>query len=110
VVLTYGATEALPITEAIAGPRDPRRDTGADGERGWNLRRAARWQGSMSRSWPSQMGRSPEGVGGGALPLPPGEIGEIVVEGPIVSPAYVGRPGANALAKLFRPTTSSTDL
>jgi acyl-CoA synthetase (AMP-forming)/AMP-acid ligase II len=32
--------------------------------------------------------------------LPPGEIGEIVVEGPIVSPTYVGAPKANALAKM----------
>jgi len=105
VVLTYGATEALPIT-TIAG-REILDETQGQTESGAGI----------------CVGRPVAGVNvailaisDGPLPereearwLPPGEIGEIVVEGPIVSPAYVGRPEANALAKLFRPTTSSTD-
>ena len=37
------------------------------------------------------------------LPLPPNQIGEIVVQGPVVSSAYFNRPTANQLAKIIDP-------
>jgi len=35
-----------------------------------------------------------------AEPLPPGEIGELIVRGPVVTRRYVTRPESNALAKI----------
>jgi olefin beta-lactone synthetase len=38
-----------------------------------------------------------------SLPLPPGEIGEIVVQGAQVTASYFGRPASTALAKIADP-------
>ena len=38
-----------------------------------------------------------------SLCLPPGEIGEIVVDGPMVTQSYFNRPELTALAKIFDP-------
>jgi len=104
VVLTYGATEALPIT-TIAG-REILDETDRQTETGAGICVGRPVAGVNVAILAISDGPLPEGEE--ARWLPPGEIGEIVVEGPIVSPAYVGRPEANALAKLFRPhpTTS----
>lgn len=106
VVLTYGATEALPIT-TIAG-REILDETQAQTESGAGICVGRPVAGVNVAILAISDASLPEGEE--ARWLPPGEIGEIVVEGPIVSPAYVGRPEANALAKLFRPrpTTSPT--
>lgn len=103
VLLTYGATEALPITTI----------------EGREILDETSWQTKAGAG--ICVGRPVAGVSVAILAisdeplpeweaacwLPPGEIGEIVVEGPIVSPAYIGRPEANALAKMHRsrPTT-----
>ena len=108
VSLTYGATEALPIT-TIAG-REILDETNRQTETGAGICVGRPVAGVTVAILAISDAPLPEGEE--ARWLPPGEIGEIVVEGPIVSPAYVGHPAANALAKLLRPhpAISSTPL
>lgn len=92
----YGATEALPVT-----------NIGSDEVLGETWARTAAGHGTcVGRPFPGVrvhvMGirAGPVEQWSEALELPQGEIGELVVDAPIVSPAYVDRPDANARAKI----------
>jgi acyl-CoA synthetase (AMP-forming)/AMP-acid ligase II len=92
----YGATESLPI--AVIGSDEILGETRKSTERGGGV----------------CVGRPVEGVDvaiveihddpierwSDDLRLPPGEIGEIVVKGPMVTPAYYARPQSTKLAKI----------
>src|SRR5690606_34747712 len=92
----YGATEVLPVSSV------------SDGEvLGFAAERSARGEGTcVGKVLPGVEARilaTSDGVlsaGDLERPLPPGEIGEIVVTGPSVTKAYDALPEATALAKI----------
>lgn len=84
----YGATEALPVADVAADALDPP---------------------ATLRGAGTCVGRPVEGLevrilaldaGSAAHALPPGEIGEIVVRGPVVTEEYDALPEATAAAKI----------
>jgi acyl-CoA synthetase (AMP-forming)/AMP-acid ligase II len=95
----YGATESLPVCSL-----------GSAEVLAWTGRRAAEGAGVC-------VGRPVEGMAvkviritDGPIPLwsddlevPPGEIGEIAVQGPVVTESYHNRPESTALAKIADP-------
>ena len=99
VLVFYGATEALPVTsigstELLA---ETRRRTAEGGGvcvgrpvPGVDVAVIAITDGAIA-SWSDE------------LRLPPGALGEIVARGPFVSPAYVGLPEHDRLAKVRDP-------
>lgn len=92
----YGATEALPVATTCAsevlGETQARTDAGAGV--------------CVGRRFPLIDWRVIAIVDGPIVTLeqanvlPRGEIGELIVSGPVVTPEYVERPEANALAKI----------
>ncbi len=90
----YGATEALPVA-CVSGA-----ELAATGP-GFGVCVGKPWPGvevSIIRISDGPLGEwSPE------LPVKDGEIGEITVKGPIVSPSYFNRPDGDALAKIKGP-------
>jgi acyl-CoA synthetase (AMP-forming)/AMP-acid ligase II len=92
----YGATEALPVSSIAAG------EVLAE-----TAQRTARGEGvCVGRKFPGIEWRVVRIVEGPiasldqAEPLPPGEIGELVVTGPVVTRQYVTRVETNRLAKI----------
>lgn len=99
VFTPYGATECLPV--AVIGSREILEETRHATQRGQGV----------------CVGRPVAGMEVAIIPIhddpieqwseelrrPPGEIGEIVVRGPVVTPGYFGRPEATALAKIPDP-------
>jgi acyl-CoA synthetase (AMP-forming)/AMP-acid ligase II len=90
VVTPYGATEALPVTSIGS---DELVGLGPRAGRGVCVGRPA-----------PEVDLVVVPVVDGAMPelpppAPPGSIGEVVVRGPVVTEAYLGRPEATALAK-----------
>lgn len=95
----YGATEALPVSSIgsreILGETSKRTAAGGgvcvgrpvDGM----LVRIIRISDEPITSWSDD------------LAAPPGEIGEVVVQGPVVTRAYFNRPDSTALAKIADP-------
>lgn len=92
----YGATEALPLTlideQEIINETGPLTETGAGVCVGRPI------GGTEIRIIPISEEAIPRWHDG--LALPPGEIGEIVVKGAIVTRAYLNRPQQTALAKI----------
>lgn len=99
VLVLYGATEALPVT-AIGSTEllgETRQHTAEGGGvcvgrpvPGVDVAVIAMTDGAID-SWSDE------------LRLPPGAVGEIVARGAVVSPAYVGLPEQDRLAKLRDP-------
>ncbi len=98
----YGATEALPVAsisgrEVLAANAERQREMGADDPLAGTC---------VGRPVPEVTLRiipiSDDSIErwDDSLPLPPGEVGEIVVRGPAVTKSYVGRPASTALAKI----------
>lgn len=86
----YGATEALPVASIASDEIDPSAITGACVGRpvdGMEIKIIEIRDGAI-------------GEIGDARELPPGEIGEIIVRGPVVTKSYDGLPKATALAKI----------
>lgn len=86
----YGATEALPVSSVSAEEVDSTSVHGA----------------CVGRPVPGIEARvialdeAPLASPAAARPLPAGEIGEIIVRGPVVTREYDGNPGATAAAKI----------
>jgi olefin beta-lactone synthetase len=100
VFTPYGATEALPV--ACIESRVVLQETAAQTAVGRGTCVGHRWPGMewrvvrISDQPAENLAELPE--------LPCGEIGELVVQGPVVTDRYVTRVAANALHKLDSPT------
>jgi acyl-CoA synthetase (AMP-forming)/AMP-acid ligase II len=97
----YGATEALPV--ANIGSREILGETRALTEQGKGVcvgRPVAGMQVRVIR-----ISDEPIPEWDDSLSLPPGEIGEFVVRGPVVTHRYHNRPDATKLAKIRDPKT-----
>lgn len=92
----YGATEALPVSTITA--REVLRETASLSRAGKGI--------CVGRAFPGvtlrviRMTEDPVPEWDGDLVLPPGEVGEIVVMGPVVTRAYYRREQTTALAKI----------
>lgn len=90
----YGATEALPVACISGG------ELAAIGPC---------FGVCVGKPWPGvevsiiKISDGPIGEWSPGLGLPDGEIGEITVKGPVVSPSYFNRPDGDALAKIKGP-------
>ncbi len=98
VATPYGATEALPVTfitgaEIVSGTSVPARS----GEQGTPVGRPV--PGVEARI--IQSSNEPIRDISQAVLLPPGEIGEVIVRGAVVSPEYLHRPDANKTGKIL---------
>ncbi|MCX4515724.1 fatty acid CoA ligase family protein [Streptomyces sp. NBC_01619] len=96
VFSTYGSTEALPMAliesrEALAGPADCLAE-------GWGACVGRPAPGTSVRT--IALGDQPIPLWGPELPVTDGEIGEIVVSGPAVSPRYFRSSTADAEHKI----------
>jgi acyl-CoA synthetase (AMP-forming)/AMP-acid ligase II len=95
----YGATEALPV--AVIDSDEVLRDTRRQTEQGAGT--------CVGRPVPQievriiRLTDEPIACWSDELVLPPGEIGEIAVYGPVVTQAYFRRPDLTALAKIPDP-------
>jgi len=92
----YGATESLPVSSISAS--EVLQDT---------VHRSRQGQGTcVGRPFPGinwrviRIQKGPLASLSDAEPLPPGEIGELIVQGSVVTTQYVTRTAANALAKI----------
>ena len=97
----YGATESLPV--ASIGAREVLAETAPQTRQGAGVcvgRRFARIQWKVIRIVEGPI-RSLEEI----EELPPGEIGELIVEGPVVTRRYVTRTEANATGKIPNGTS-----
>jgi acyl-CoA synthetase (AMP-forming)/AMP-acid ligase II len=104
----YGATEALPVASIAASEiwdqvmevMSPAQNVDA------SAGRTFRWGTCVGRCFPGIEWRviritdDPIGTMDEAEELPPGQIGELVVRGPVVTTEYVTRTEANALHKI----------
>ena len=100
VLTSYGATEALPVS--VLGSREILRETRRLTDQGGGVCVGRPTPGMEVRIVPIH--DDPIESWTDDLPLPPGEIGEIVVRGAVVTPSYYQRPLATKLAKI--PTSS----
>jgi acyl-CoA synthetase (AMP-forming)/AMP-acid ligase II len=92
----YGATECLPVATIEAA--EVLQETAAKTDRGDGICVGRKFE---SIDWRIiRITDDPIPAIGDAEKLPAGEIGELVVRGPQVSPAYVTRTEANATAKI----------
>ncbi len=101
VFTPYGATEALPV--ANVGSREILRETRALTDRGHGIcigRPVAGMTVRVIRISDEAIAEWDE-----SLCVPPGEVGEIVVRGPVVTRRYHNRDAATQLAKITDPTT-----
>lgn len=103
VFTPYGATEALPV--ANIGSREILGETRARTEQGGGVCVGRPIAGVDVRVIRITDAAIPEWDD--ALLVPPGEIGEFVVAGPIVTREYYHRPEATALAKIRDPRTGA---
>jgi acyl-CoA synthetase (AMP-forming)/AMP-acid ligase II len=92
----YGATEALPLT--LIDEAEIAEETGRLTETGAGVCVGRPIGGTEIRI--IQISENAISTWNDSLPLPPGEIGEIVVKGSIVTRAYLNRPQQTALAKI----------
>ncbi|MBN2024137.1 MAG: AMP-binding protein [Pirellulales bacterium] len=92
----YGATEALPVASIAAS--EVLAETAARTEQGAGVCVGRRFPGIQWRVIRIVDGPVPSIDR--AETLPSGEIGELIVHGPVVTRAYFNRPEANALAKI----------
>jgi acyl-CoA synthetase (AMP-forming)/AMP-acid ligase II len=97
----YGATEALPV--ANIGSREILGETRHLTEQGRGVCVGRPVAGMEVRV--IRISDEPIPEWDQALALPPGEIGEFVVRGPVVTPRYHNRPDATKLAKIRDPKT-----
>ena len=104
VFTPYGATEALPV--ANIGSREILTETRFLTEQGKGVCVGRPVEGMQVRVIPISDGPVPEW--NESLCLPPGEIGEFVVRGPVVTKAYFNRPEATKLAKIIDNATGET--
>ena len=95
----YGATEALPV--ASIGAAEVLDETAAAARRGRGVCVGRKFPGIEWKVIRAVDG--PIAAIGDAVELPPGEIGELIVRGPVVTREYVTRIEANALAKIADP-------
>src|SRR5262245_34152306 len=96
VFTPYGATESLPV--ANVGSDTILRETRHLTEEGRGVCVGRPVPGMDVRVIPISEDQIP--VFDESTTLPPGEVGEIAVSGPVVSAEYFGRPQATALAKM----------
>jgi acyl-CoA synthetase (AMP-forming)/AMP-acid ligase II len=102
VFTPYGATEALPV--ANIGSREILAETRHLTDQGRGV--------CVGRPVPGMevsviaISDEPVPEWSDSLKLPPGEIGEFVVRGPVVTRRYFNRPAATAQAKIRDPRTS----
>lgn len=92
----YGATEALPVASISAS--EVLAETATQTSQGAGVcvgRKLPRIEWRVIRIVDGPIATIDE-----AKPLPPGEIGELIVRGPVVTRRYVTRPESNALAKI----------
>jgi len=106
----YGATEALPVTTISSDEQpaltDADRDAPADARVGACVGRAVAGVDVKIVA----ISDAPIATLADARELPAGEIGEIVVRGPVVTRIYDAAPAATAGAKIAdAPTTTTTD-
>lgn len=92
----YGATEALPLT--LIDEKEIMSETGPRTEAGAGVCVGRPIGGTEIRTIP--ISEDVITTWNDSLALPPGEIGEIVVKGSIVTRAYLNRPQQTALAKI----------
>jgi acyl-CoA synthetase (AMP-forming)/AMP-acid ligase II len=95
----YGATEALPVSSI--GSDEILGDTAAWTAEGRGVCVGLPVPGMTVKI--IRIGDEPIPAWSDALELPQGEIGEIVVHGPVVTRTYHNRPPATALAKITHP-------
>jgi olefin beta-lactone synthetase len=101
VFTPYGATEALPV--ANIGSREILDETRKLTEQGKGVCVGRPVAGMEVCVMPISDG--PIAEWSDSLKLPPGEVGEFVVRGPVVTKRYYNRPEATALAKIRDPRT-----
>jgi acyl-CoA synthetase (AMP-forming)/AMP-acid ligase II len=92
----YGATEALPV--ASIGAREVLTETAERTDAGQGVCVGRRFTGILWRVIRIIDGPIPSMAD--AMELPDGEIGELIVRGPVVTDRYLTRIEANALAKI----------
>lgn len=95
----YGATEALPV--ATISAREVLRETWPLTEQGRGVCVGRRFAGIRWRIIRAVNG--PIATLADAVELAPGEVGELIVSGPVVTTEYVTRREVNALAKIADP-------
>lgn len=101
VFTPYGATEALPVS--VIGSTELLAETRGSSDRGRGIcvgRPCEELALAIIETSDEPIARWDE-----ARKLPVGEVGEIAVSGPVVSPAYYGRLRETALAKVREPGT-----
>lgn len=96
VYTPFGATEAMPLT-TMSG-RDILTETAAQTEAGKGMCVGVPLDGITVRV--IEISDDPIAMWDEDLVLPPGEIGEIVVKGPVVTRTYLNRPEKTAQAKI----------
>jgi acyl-CoA synthetase (AMP-forming)/AMP-acid ligase II len=101
VFTPYGATEALPV--ANIGSREILTETRSLTERGRGVCVGRPVAGMEVRV--IRITDDPIAAWDDALLAPPGEVGEFVVRGPVVTREYYNRPDATARAKIRAPKT-----
>jgi acyl-CoA synthetase (AMP-forming)/AMP-acid ligase II len=101
VFTPYGATEALPV--ANVGSREILSETRHLTDQGKGVCVGRPMEGMQVSVIPISDGPVPEWDESRCLP--PGEIGEFVVRGPVVTKEYFNRPEATRLAKIHDPKT-----
>jgi acyl-CoA synthetase (AMP-forming)/AMP-acid ligase II len=95
----YGATESLPV--AVIGHREILDETSALTAEGKGVCVGRPVAGMEVRI--IRLTEEPIAFWDDSLALPPGEVGEVIVRGPVVTRSYHNRPRATALHKVYGP-------